>query len=650
MPTAIVVHILHILLMLLDSKIPEVMTLEKWDRLPSTCAARKASLDPAPDEDEQDVNSPQNIESPRSHDPSVCNDLMDALLGQVSGLDDYPGFPTLDGTSSLFDGINVNSMLHGMQMYMEPGSTLHVEALPDNPVQNDAVLPVSRHTSSLSTSGEQESYATSVRLGVLDQPSPEVTQASFPLPSRVFNDPTTILIEFYFKETARLFSCYDGSMNPFRTTVLRLWDSSPLLYRTLQSMAAANLVEDFPQLAVLGRRFRSEAIHMLESSDKATANSDRTSAGTTSNTLLAMLMLGGSASWHDPKDLGLPFFNKIRRTLKAVESENNGVDYQFFHRCMIYWELLLSYVADTDQLDVLEVKSKMYPQEYLSPDLVPHPWTGFAKDTQFAVQRVGRLIRQQRKLAFSRRFTSFSHIKQLEEDMAVASELEGLLSDMHHPLESCVLDPEDRNTPVWQLLTLAEIYRSVGLIQIYHIFPDILDRRLAREGVYESTKQSSDDAQHTGGDTTQRSYQQIRDEYLTTYAVKVLTSMKTLPLESGTRDFQPFILVSLSSELRLPVSRPGPEDNNPMAGITLEAIETSRMRHFIKGRLESFLNILPPKPIRRCLQIVNRTWELMDQRAHMMIAEKHGPASFEDPQAVYWMDVMIENGWETTMA
>jgi hypothetical protein len=72
-------------------------------------------------------------------------------------------------------------------------------------------------------------------------------------PARSLNDPASILVEFYFKETAQLFSCYDSSMNPFRTTVSRQWNSSPLLYKTLSFMAAASLVNDFPQLTALKR-------------------------------------------------------------------------------------------------------------------------------------------------------------------------------------------------------------------------------------------------------------------------------------------------------------------------------------------------------------------------------------------------------------
>jgi hypothetical protein len=199
---------------------------------------------------------------------------------------------------------------------------------------------------------------------------------------------------------------------------------------------------------------------------------------------LAMLMLGGSASWHDPRDLGLTFFNRIRKCLSTMPASaftQADVDYHFFHQSMTYWEMLLSYVAEDDTLDMCErpiMSTGSTPLHF-----VPHPWTGFARETQNAVQQVGRLIRKQRKMAFSHRFASLAHIRQLERDMATASELEQYLVNLSYPLEHTVVDPEDSNTPVWHLLTLAEVYRCTGLMQLYHIFPDLLDRRLSKDGL-----------------------------------------------------------------------------------------------------------------------------------------------------------------------
>ncbi|KAG5804855.1 hypothetical protein H9Q74_010516 [Fusarium xylarioides] len=58
---------------------------------------------------------------------------------------------------------------------------------------------------------------------------------------RPLNDYSTILVEYYFKDTAAILALYDSEMNPFRSTASRAWASSELIYCTLQSMAASFL-------------------------------------------------------------------------------------------------------------------------------------------------------------------------------------------------------------------------------------------------------------------------------------------------------------------------------------------------------------------------------------------------------------------------
>lgn len=195
-------------------------------------------------------------------------------------------------------------------------------------------------------------------------------------------------------------------MNPFRTTVSRLWGSSAIIYCTLQSMAAACLVDSFPQFGPIGRRLRKEAIELLEKETRC----DETS-------LLALLMLGGTASWHDPRDLGLSFFNRVRSRLASMPMlrlfEGHDNNFHFFHESLIYWEMLLAYVADNNELD--PSGGPLMSVEYFPSRKVPHPWTGIARDTQYTVQEFGRLIRRQRKSSYSRRFVSEEHIRELQD-------------------------------------------------------------------------------------------------------------------------------------------------------------------------------------------------------------------------------------------
>ena len=480
------------------------------------------------------------------------------------------------------------------------------------------------------------------------------------------NDISTVFVEFYFKVTAQVYSCYDSRMNPFRTAVTKTWSSSRVIYCTLQSMAAASLVRDFPEVAPIGRQLRQEAADLLSK----TKNWDN-------NSMLAILMLGGTSSWHNPKDLGLPFFNQIAHCLTAAPTTIFGKDgdrsYRFFRESMLYWEMLLAFVADNDTISTVpderydrSSKRPMGPEEVR----IPHPWTGFCAETQLVVLKVGRLVRRQRKFGYSHRFASMAAISQLEADMATARALEERLITIRHPTESSVKDTEDRNTPVWHLLTLAEIIRDTGLVQLYHVFPDLLTARLKRERAAAKSNDYSHIGASFGDDMTSSGEPPItqadRSKWLTSFTLKCLDMMKLLPVESGTRDFQPFLLVTLCSGLRINKQRragaarsaggssaAGMGSNLPLhtlLNLDMETVEVTRARGFMQSRLTAFLHALPPKPILRCLDIVKETWSQMDKQVEFRVQNGVSWMGAEDEADVYWMDVMIQNGWETIMA
>lgn len=530
--------------------------------------------------------------------------------------------------------------------------------------------------------------------------------------SRPLNNPSWTLIEYYFKEVAALFSSYDSQMNPFRTTVSRLWGSSLAMCRTMQSMAAATLVNDFPQFGPIGRKMRDEALSIITLEP---AMDDKS--------LLALLMLGQTASWHDPKDLGISFFNLLRKHLNSVSdgsstqslgfSESRSNNYRFFEEALIYWEMLISFVADNDSAMFSDESSASSVDETLVLQRVPHPWTGIARDAQFTVHEVGRLIRRERKRIRARTFTSQDDIRRAQLAIEKAHKLEERLLNLAHLTEAEIVSTGDDETPVWHLLTVAEVYRCTGLIQLYRVFPDLLRNRLpnpeaaqfpntargtSRDSFFPvdldcmnlspgfggtTASPTSDKPQSSNQHNTRQSPsstssphinifppsshhhqpqaqqsiahdtspESLYDAWLTDFAVTLISRLKTIPFESRTRCLQPLLLVASCSELRLPrlpADQPNTpfedtQNDNPANGqsedgietpnISMEAIEVSQTRKFILGRLTSFLHVLPPKPIDVCVKLVKEVWRRMDA----------GEAN------TYWIDVMIDKGWETTM-
>jgi hypothetical protein len=82
--------------------------------------------------------------------------------------------------------------------------------------------------------------------------------------SKSLTDQSSFLVEYYFKEVAGLFSCYDGRLNPFRSNVSQLWASSAAIYYTVQSMAAACLVDVMPNIEAKGLEFRNKATAAID--------------------------------------------------------------------------------------------------------------------------------------------------------------------------------------------------------------------------------------------------------------------------------------------------------------------------------------------------------------------------------------------------
>lgn len=62
-------------------------------------------------------------------------------------------------------------------------------------------------------------------------------------------------------------------------------------------------------------------------------------------------------------------------------------------------------------------------------------------------------------------------------------------------------------------------------------------------------------------------------------------------------------------------------------------IDILHARRLVLSRLASFEGILAAKPIRQMTLLVRETWSCMDEKQ----------------KDVYWMDVMVEKGYETLM-
>lgn len=454
------------------------------------------------------------------------------------------------------------------------------------------------------------------------------------VPTKMMNDYSSMLVEFYFKEVAALFSCYDSQLNPFRTTVSKLWKSSTSVFYVVQSMAAACLTDVFPNLHAVGAQMRDKAAACVEA--------DIQESKVDTGSLLTLIMLGLSASWHRANDLGQKEFEYARTIMHAIQmgrfpsilENNSGRNLQFFQEAMIYWEMLLSYVSDvTLPLPPPEIQGPALPDKSRSSQALepsyPHPFTGVARDAQTLVFEVGRLVRQERLRIRNRPcFTSMSDIAESRRALDSATALASRLRSLHLPTVEAVISPGDAQTPVAHLLTIAEVYRLTGLLQLYRVFPDLL------------AMQEEDDEEHAESSCAWNISEEKIYRKVTGLALEITDLLRTIPSGSRTRCVQPLLLVAAAGELRAFTS-PGSithsgitgGDSHELPSTASTSIQMLEARKFIIGRLSTFEHVLPAKPIRQMVEIVKHTWDRLDMGL----------------PNVYWMDVMIEKGWETTL-
>nr|RBQ94644.1 hypothetical protein FVER53263_07671 [Fusarium verticillioides] len=448
---------------------------------------------------------------------------------------------------------------------------------------------------------------------------------------RPFNNYSTILVEYYFKDTAAILALYDSEMNPFRSTVSRAWASSELIYCTLQSMAASFLSNVYPQLLNTGLYFRKKAIHLLNDLDDSAIHEQA---------LIALFMIGGTASWFDVNDTGSEYFPRLKKYVRSLKTSGRmsptGHSQAFFDNTLACWEMFLAFVVDGDETEVfdsphlplLPADQDPEPGSIFPVVQIPHPVTGVAHEIHTTLARVGRLVRRNRRRAMSKQFLTRESILKAHREVDEAAELEVFLTNLQVPLESAIVQTGDSQTPTWHLTALAEVYRFVGLIQLYHVFPDTLVSRMNLQN------------SHAGGEVTEISAHEA-EERLRQFTLKAVEILRSIPAESGTKDFHPFLIVAVCSALTIPVVEVSASPQS-MAGLgnslALVAAEVHRARGFLRGRLQLLLHSLPKNPIQRCIDIVEATWAETDN--------PHGSSG----RPAYWMDVMMQNNWETFMA
>ncbi|CZT43519.1 uncharacterized protein RSE6_03571 [Rhynchosporium secalis] len=529
------------------------------------------------------------------------------------------------------------------------------ETVSQEDLETDALPPMAESPSpTIATSVRRDSNTATDSLSAIRQQLHRST-----VPEFLLHLPT-MLVEYYFSYVCQIFSSFDGTLNPFRSTVGKLWDGSAPIYYAIQSMAAAYLANHFPRMSPVGVQMQRETYRCLYQVPQG----GKDPAENLDKTLLTVLLVGQTTAWHDPKDLGLVHLKTAKRlNRRRLEQQGNSVDSkarrqnEFFEQCILYWDMLAGFVEeDIDEFGFEEFGiSATSPSTSPASDVsepgekvFPHPWTGIAPRVQRLFAQVGRLIRAYRKstaqeagpldflsldLDFNMEFPQDSTAT--IEAIAKAQVLEEELLAFEPPSACNLVDAGDENTPVHQYILLAESYKCAALLEIYRIFPSILFKRVP----FTSHTFDSSSLDPAIQNLLPIPATQPPSDFLISLAIHTISLLEKLPSTSGTRCLQPIVLLAAGSELHFsaatsssdPLSSFMPATSSSIFNsLTKREVDIASARRFVTTRLQEFQLSLPAKPIVRALDLVRETWARADLG-----------------QEVFWMDIMDEMGWKT---
>jgi hypothetical protein len=428
-------------------------------------------------------------------------------------------------------------------------------------------------------------------------------------PPRQLGNLPTALSDFFIREVIPLYCAWDSQTNLMRVVAESAWQSSKVLYHTMQSMSAACLTSVFPELSTTAIQERLIALQCLDEDEPS-------SAEYVEARLLATVLLCHTASWHDPGNLAKERYHLTQRRVlewSSAAGTQSKPMVKFFQTAVDYWGMLLSFFTDVSGIP--DPNPLAGPSEP-SNQSVLHPFVGMAGETVKTLTDVGNLVSQYRSRASSIRFITEDDMNFFKKKIREARCLEKRLLAYTPADTSKIQDTGDPRTTLGHLAKIDEAYRCVGLLQIYRVFSDLLAERY-----------NPWDANHiySARPPSKAPSKAEKDYWLTNLALYTLELLRDIPFESRSRCIQPLILVAISSELRRM-----PQDVTLLATADEESrhegqsiIELAQARNFVKSRLSAYADVLPLRKVSNILELVTSIWSALD----------------EGELDVYWLDI-----------
>lgn len=430
-------------------------------------------------------------------------------------------------------------------------------------------------------------------------------------------------MQHFFHSVCPLFACYDSELNFFRHIVKETCTRSRTVCLSMQSMAIAHLGNHYRYMAPLGHVKQTQAWQDLQSD----LHSLHTNKVALDSVLVSLLLLGLSAPWHNPSNLGLQYLSIARNLVQNHLKDEQGIGRfldvpctNFFLGALMYWEMLASFVDPIPMMPFPGFGTPAPRKSAMRERYLPHPWAGISMELQFALAEIGRLLRRRR--------TPLGRGKQpaggeCEDDKKWAYSLEKFVLTLQLCGPDEILEYHDAHTPKEDLINAAHAQRTIALLEIYGAFPECLDSKIDDGWTLPPAHSRTffPPADHS-------CFAERLESCLCAIAIHALDIVKEIEVSSAACRMLPLIFVSCASHLRVPGQV---QSGNEAHECRREEVISSRS--FVEAQMLSFARKYPQKQMLRMCDIIREVWQRLDlgiERAH-------------------WMEVINEKGWQTMM-
>jgi hypothetical protein len=404
---------------------------------------------------------------------------------------------------------------------------------------------------------------------------------SFPHPNPV--DLSTTLVEYWFSHVCSMWSTYDSPQNWYRTLAGSTWGHSEPVYFALQAMSASVLVDSLPHLKRTLPALTTQAAQSIHRAVQAnlTLQGEQAKALPT-DVLLAVMGMGTSICWADPRQLGFWFLDQARELLKRYGDEgdvrldaNGQQTIEHFRQALTYWEMLANVVTkdyqsslkakrskfkrrirramsmnepgvDTDGIGAAVSSAGQFPKSSRKPAPM-HPWAGVSSEIQQVFGLVMGLCQNRCVARISDTIPSTDDLCDALCDIELAHDLEKeiLAFDFVGDSNASSNETGDPNAPLSHLIDTAEAYRLASLLNLYLAFSDLEVKFVRNSACSSSPNNTSSWVQAPEG--------MPRDHALVTLTLRLVEVLKRIPVDSGARCIQPILLISAATGLRFDV-------------------------------------------------------------------------------------------------